>query len=511
MKKLLKILFSRAMFVALFMVLQAAVIFAALTYFSDNVAAFYTVFILIAVVAVIYILNDDTSNSATRMAWIILIMVLPLFGTATYFLFGRTRMSAAQRERVLSTQSKYNSATANLPSKAAELRALSPEAALQSRYLEREACAPVYARTQTEYLWMGETLFPRMLEALRGAKRFIFLEYFIVAPGRLWDEILSVLEEKAAAGVDVRLIYDDIGSILTLPRNYAAQLEKKGVRCCVFRRFHPVLSGSFNNRDHRKICVVDGDVAFTGGMNLADEYANYYAKYGRWADSGVMLQGDAAFSFTAMFLSMWDSIRREDDDLAAFAPERAETPEPVDGYVQPFGDTPMDDEAVGETAYINMISRARKYVWITTPYLVIDGELMNALCAAAKSGVDVRLVTPGVPDKRMVFAVTRSYYAALIRAGVRIFEYTPGFMHAKGFVSDDEVAICGSINLDYRSLYLHYECAVWMFRCRAVTQMRDAFKGMLPECAEITGEYCRSRSWLLRLVQSLLRVFAPMM
>ncbi|MEG1633400.1 MAG: cardiolipin synthase [Oscillospiraceae bacterium] len=510
MKKLLKILFSRLVFVALFMILQLLSILAALTYFRDNVTAFYSIFIVLSLIVVVYILNSD-GNAAFKIAWIIPIIVLPIFGTPLYFMFGKTKLTKTQRKKVYAIQSKHDSSMALISSRNSELAAQSVDAALQSRYLEHAAIAPVYNRTSTEFFPLGDVMYPKMLSELKKAEHFIFLEYFIVQPGKMWDAMLDILLEKVAAGVDVRLIYDDMGSILTLPRNYCARLEARGIKCCVFRRFQPVLSGSFNNRDHRKICVIDGDTAFTGGINLADEYINAFPKHGHWSDCGVMLKGDAVFSFTAMFLSMWDYIRKQDEDFSAFAPRPEKLPEQGDGFVQPFSDSPMDNEAVGETAYINMISHAKRYVYITTPYLVIDSELMNALTTAAKCGVDVRIMTPGIPDKWYVFAVTRSYYSTLIRAGVRIFEYTPGFMHAKTFVADDEYAICGTINLDFRSLFLHYECAAWMFRSKAVPSMVDSFLNNQALCAEITDDYCRSRSWLLRLTQSLLRVFAPMM
>jgi cardiolipin synthase len=510
MKRILKLAFSRVAFVALFMIVQIIVIVMTLTYFTNTLAYFYTFFLILSLLAVVYILNDD-GNPAFKIAWIIPILVLPIFGTPLYFMFGRTRLTENQRARVMNIQSRYESAVAPINSRNRELAGLSRDAQLQSGYLERIASAPVYTRTETEFFPLGDDLYPVLLQELEKAQKFIFLEYFILAPGKMWDSVLDILVRKAAQGVDVRVIYDDMGCIMTLPRSYRKKLEKLGIQCCVFRRFRPVLSGSFNYRDHRKICVIDGGVAFTGGINLADEYINAIERFGHWRDTAVVLRGDAAYSFTAMFLSMWDYIRHCDDDFSLFLPDPAALPETGDGFVQPYSDSPMDNEAVGEAAYINMISRAKNYVYITTPYLVVGSEMMSALETAAKSGVDVRIITPGIPDKKIVFAATRSYYTSLIRAGVRIYEYTPGFIHSKTFVSDDEYGICGTINMDYRSMYLNYECAAWMYRSKAVLQIRDSFTGILPVCTEITAEYCRSRSGLTRLVQSLLRVFAPIM
>lgn len=511
MRKFFRVLFSRAAFVAIFILMQIAAIVSMLTYFRDHFAAFYSILIFISVVAVVYILNQN-GNPAYKIAWVIPIVLFPVFGVPMYLFFGKVRIPTNQRRRATPIEGRYEEAMTLAAFTTDGLRDRDPDAALQSAYLKNAAMAPVYTHTETEYFPLGDTMYPRMLEELRKARRFIFMEYFIIAPGQMWDTILAVLEEKARAGVDVRLIYDDMGCIMTLPHNYYRKLEAAGIRCRAFHRFMPVLNGALNNRDHRKICVVDGDVAFTGGINLADEYINVLRRFGHWLDCGVMLRGAAAYSFTAMFLSMWDYVAHASDSPRDFLPAPdVSRGTPTDGFVQPFTDTPMDNEEVGETAYINMISRAKRYVYICTPYLVIGSEMLGALGAAAKSGVDVRIITPGIPDKWYVHAVTRSYYAPLIRAGVRIFEYTPGFIHSKTFVCDDVYGICGTINLDFRSLYLHYECAVWMYESRAVTQMRDAFANTLAVCTEITAATSLGKNWIVRLMRSLLRVFAPLM
>lgn len=511
MKRFFKLLFSRLTIVGLFMGLQILAIVAMLTYFRSHFADFYSIFIFISVVAVIYILNQD-DNPAYKIAWIIPILVFPIFGTPLYFIFGKSTLPKALRTRMSDIQAKYDEAFSTSASRGAALAALSPDAALQSKYLESAARSPVFTHTETEFFGLGDELFPRMLEELRKAEKFIFLEYFIIAPGKMWGATLEILKEKAAAGVDVRVIYDDMGSILTLPSNYHRQLEALGIKCHAFHRFQPVLTGSFNNRDHRKICVVDGNVAFTGGINLADEYINAIVRFGHWLDCGVLVRGDAAYSFTVMFLSMWDYICRTTQDFTQYLPNPAAIADVRDdGFVQPYTDTPTDNEAVGEITYLNMINRAKRYIYICTPYLVIDSEMMTALTSAAKCGVDVRIITPGIPDKWYVYAVTRSYYESLIGAGVRIYEYTPGFCHSKICVCDDEYGVCGSINFDYRSLYLHHECAAWMFRSKAVLQMRDSFLETLDKCREILPDMCAGRNLFLRLLQSLLRVFAPMM
>lgn len=510
MKKIFKILFSRLFFGAIFIILQVGVMVAALYYFRDTYAQVQTFFTALSIITVLYIINQDGS-SAFKIAWILPIVFLPLFGIPLYILFGKKRIPERKLERVSGMYLRYKAAMAPLLSESGDEPAMDEDARLQSAYLEKCASSPRFTQTETTYYPLGDVMFPAMLEELEKAEKYIFMEFFIIEPGVMWDSILDVLRRKAAQGLDVRLIYDDMACIMRLPRDYAERMESVGIRCCTFHRFQPVPTGTLNNRDHRKICCIDGVTAFTGGVNLADEYINKRERFGYWLDCGIKVRGRAAYSFTQMFLSMWDYIRHEEDDPVAFRPT-AEALEGIgdDGVVQPYCDSPADDEPVGETVYINMLSRAKKYVYICTPYLVVDNEIMNALTSAAKCGVDVRMICPHIPDKWYVHLVTRSYYAPLMKAGVRIYEYTPGFIHSKTFVCDDDYGICGTINLDYRSLFLHHECAVWMYKSGAIADMKASFLETLEKCEEITRESYR-RPWYVRLGQSLLRVLAPLM
>lgn len=510
MKKIFKILFSRLFFGAIFIILQVGVMVAALYYFRDTYAQVQTFFTALSIITVLYIINQDGS-SAFKIAWILPIVFLPLFGIPLYILFGKKRITERKLERVSGMYLRYKAAMAPLLSESGDEPAMDEDARLQSAYLEKCASSPRFTQTETTYYPLGDVMFPAMLEELEKAEKYIFMEFFIIEPGIMWDSILDVLRRKAAQGLDVRLIYDDMACIMRLPRDYAERMESVGIRCCTFHRFQPVPTGTLNNRDHRKICCIDGVTAFTGGVNLADEYINKRERFGHWLDCGIKVRGRAAYSFTQMFLSMWDYIRHEEDDPVAFRPT-AEALEGIgdDGVVQPYCDSPADDEPVGETVYINMLSRAKKYVYICTPYLVVDNEIMNALTSAAQCGVDVRMICPHIPDKWYVHLVTRSYYAPLMKAGVRIYEYTPGFIHSKTFVCDDDYGICGTINLDYRSLFLHHECAVWMYKSGAIADMKASFLETLEKCEEITRESYR-RPWYVRLGQSLLRVFAPLM
>jgi len=347
---------------------------------------------------------------------------------------------------------------------------------------------------------------------LKKAEKFIFLEYFIIEEGVMWNSILDILKQKAEEGVDVRVIYDDAGCIFKLPYGYNKKLESMGIKCRVFNPLVPLLSSRINNRDHRKIAIIDGHTGFTGGINLADEYINEYEKFGHWKDSAIMIKGEAVWSMTVMFLSMWNYLDGSNEDFNKFKPDIEPLEESCkDGYVQPFADNPLDDETVGEIVYLNLINKARRYVYITTPYLIIDNEIITALTSAAKGGVDVRIITPYCGDKWYVHEVTRSYYRTLIESGVKIYEYTPGFIHSKTFVVDDEYGVVGTINMDYRSLFLHFECGVWMYKCRTIRDIKKDFNDTLKMCREITIEELNEIKWYKTLERMILRIFAPLM
>ena len=379
------------------------------------------------------------------------------------------------------------------------------------RYLQEFASFPLYDNTSTKYLTPGEKKFECLLEELKKAKRYIFLEYFIIEEGKMWNSILEILKQKVKEGVKVRVLYDDVGCFFKLPKNYYKKIEKEGIECRVFNPFNPLLTAKQNNRDHRKIVSIDGEVAFTGGINLADEYINEKQPYGHWKDSSIMIKGNAAWSFTLMFLQMWELCGNDNEDYSIYHPNSSyKTDINEKGYVQPYCDSPMDKENVGEHIYLHIINNAKKYVYINTPYLIIDNSMVSALCLAAKSGIDVRIVTPHKWDKKIVHIATRSYYRELINAGVKIYEYSKGFIHSKTFVSDDTIATVGTTNLDFRSLYLHFECGVCIYNNKTVMDVKEDFLETLNSCEIITKEKCKCG--LLRgMFQEVLRLFAPFM
>jgi len=510
MKKILKILFSRLFFIILAVLTQLTWI--VILVWKLNEISTYVSFVMsvISFIAVLILVNRRI-NPAYKLAWTILILSFPILGAVIYFLFGKSRVAKKLlREFETLEQDEYMKFIKDI-TVMKELRAMDKHIANQSYYIEDSANWPVYKGTTTTYFSVGEDMYKEMMLKLENAEKFIFMEYFIMKPGKMWDSILAVLEKKVKAGVDVRIIYDDMGCVTTLPAKYYKKLQSKGIKCAAFNPFRPILSIILNNRDHRKILVVDGDTSFTGGMNLSDEYINEVIRFGHWKDTGVMLKGDAVWSFTLMFLQMWKVITGMQDDFKAYAPHmNCKEKSQEDGFVQPYCDSPLDSETVGENVYMNLITKAKDYVYIFTPYLIIDNEMMSALCLASRSGVDVRIVTPHIPDKKTAFLLTRSYYSQLIDAGVRIYEYLPGFLHAKSFVCDDEAAIVGTINLDYRSLYLHFECGVFIYKSNAVMDVKhDSFK-TIQNSQEISREFCANQNIVIRIIQNILRLLAPL-
>lgn len=474
---------------------------------SQRISWILTIVSLLAVLSIV----AKKDKGAYKTLWVFLILSFPLFGGLMYILF-RFQLPTRRMKEALAHAENKCAPLYEFPGTAySEAESQTGSLFPQIRYLRNCAGFPVYSSTQTKYFSPGEAMLEALLPELEKAERYIFLEFFIVQEGVMWNSILEVLRRKAAQGVRVRLIYDDIGSFLLLPVGYAKTLASYGIECAVFNPFRPFLTVNQNNRDHRKIISIDGRVAFTGGINLADEYINAVEKHGHWKDSAVLVEGKAAWSLTLIFLQMWELCKKTDEDFAVYYPWQDEPCNiPEDGLVQPYADSPMDNENVGEHVYLQILNQAERYVYINTPYLIVDDSVLSAMCLAAKRGVDVRIVTPHRWDKRLVHMTTRSYYRDLIDAGVKVYEYSSGFIHAKSFVSDDHVATVGTTNLDFRSLYLHFECGVWMWHSTAVMEVKQDFMDTLDVCQEITEKDCKNH-FIVRLLQDVLRLFAPLM
>ncbi|MCQ5128466.1 cardiolipin synthase [Butyricicoccus faecihominis] len=463
--------------------------------------------VVLSIIIVIWLVRKY-DNPTYKISWIVIILTLPLFGGLFYLLWGNTPFNRARTQHKYEPQPPDFNEYMRHPATEA-LAADNPRHASRARYIQNLDGMPAWTNTEAHYFRVGEEMFESMCEELKKARRFIYMEYFIVEEGIMWDRVLSILSEKVREGVDIRLIYDDVGCIATLPTNYDRYLGTLGIRAVRFNRFIPTLNTYLNYRNHRKMMIIDGNVGYMGGINLADEYINEKVRFGHWKDTGILLRGEGTASMTSLFLQMWEYATGEPvPPLDAYLPT---VKLPADGYVQPFADSPLDDLNISESVYLQIIHTAREYVYITTPYLVLDNEMITALTIAAQSGVDVRILTPGIPDKKLVYLITRSYYQQLHRAGVKIYEYTPGFLHAKCIVSDDDTAVVGTINMDFRSFFLHFECATCFYDSSVVHAVKEDVLETINKCRIVDDAWLRRVPWLRSIAASVLRLFAPLL
>ena len=456
-------------------------------------------------------INSGTENAAFKMPWIILILVFPVFGICLFLLFGHSGATKLDRNRFGAAHKKWMSCVSQNPEIMEKLEKQDIYAANQFRYLSRQEGYPVFENTKVKFYDFAEKGIEDQLIELNKAEKYIFMEYHAIEQGQSFGRILDILEKKARQGVEVRILYDDVGSVGFLNLDFIKRMTEKKIQCRVFNPVFPVLNIFMNNRDHRKITIVDGKVGFTGGYNLADEYFNLTHPYGQWKDTGVRLEGDAVDSLLTIFLEMWNGFGKDAEDSWERYAVKDKGITESQGFVQPYGDSPLDDRQVGENVYLNMIKAAKRFLYITTPYLIISDEMRRELTLAAERGVDVRIITPGIPDKKMVFRVTRSYYAGLVKSGVRIYEYTPGFIHSKQMTADGEYGVVGTINLDYRSLYHHFENGVLLYDCPAVGDMVEDFQNTFRESCEVTEQYRGERYAVVRGFDCILRLVAPLL
>ena len=506
-----RVIFSRSGLILVLLTMQVLFLFSIFHWFEAFLPHIYGGVVIFTFFMVLYLLNSAMDPTA-KITWLVVVMLLPVFGALLFLYTQKNIGHRALKKRYAELNTETAETLVQSPETAQALGQSDPGAAALARYVQRSGCYPVYDHTAVTYFPLGEDKFREMLIQLEQAKRFIFLEYFIVDEGEMWGKILEILARKAKEGVEVRMLYDGTCELSTLPHDYPRRLRSLGIQSKMFAPIKPFVSTHYNYRDHRKILVIDGETAFNGGINLADEYINAYEKHGYWQDAALCVQGKAAWSFTMMFLQLWDYWEELDPSSVlslypSAQPAFASVPR---GIVQPYADSPMDQELTGHSAYLRIIQSAQDYVYIATPYLIIDDILMRALTLAAKSGVDVRIITPCIPDKPPVHQTTRSYYPELIEAGVRIYEFTPGFMHAKVSVSDDVIASVGSVNMDYRSLYLHFECGCLLYDCPCIQDIKADYLDILQKCHLVRLEECKG-GFLHRLIQQVLRLFAPLL
>ena len=508
-KGIIHAVFSRLGIILLLLILQIFFLVGVFYWFGDLVPHFWGGTILFSACMVLYLINSRIDPTA-KITWLIVIMLMPIFG-ALLFWFTQSELGhRALKSRVDQLIQQTNTLVPQDPDTLEHLKEEAPGAAGLAAYINRTGCHPVYENTSVTYFPMGEDKWAEMLRQLEQAQHFIYMEYFIVDEGLMWGKILEILARKAKEGVDVRVLYDGTCEFTTLPHDYPKRLQALGIQCRMFARVIPMVSTHYNYRDHRKILVIDGHTAFNGGVNLADEYINHIQKFGHWKDTAVMLKGEAVRSFTLMFLQMWN-VTEKQPQFDSMQQYPAISQPKAEGYVIPYGDCPLDHDKVGERVYMDILNRATKYVHIMTPYLILDSEMETALCFAAERGVEVKLILPGIPDKNAPYALAKMHYASLLDSGVQIYEYTPGFVHAKVFVSDDKEAVVGTINLDYRSLYHHFECATWMYGVPCIGEIEEDFASTLLKCRKVTKDTIWQGHKMLRPLGYLLKVLAPLM
>lgn len=507
-KSFWRLIFSRAFLILALLIVQLGILISLYFLFTKYLPEAKVLLVLFSVLMVFYLFNCEM-DSAAKLTWLVLITLFPVPGAILLFFTKQDIGHIRVKKLVISTIAESKEM---LPLHSEVLGA--PELAKSGTdslfcYINRTGCFPIYNNTDVTYFPVGEKKFEALLAELEKAERFIFMEYFIIDEGYMWGRVLDILARKAKQGVEVRVMYDGMCEMSTLTYDYAERLAKLGIKAKAFAPILPFLSTYYNYRDHRKILVIDGKVGFTGGVNMADEYINRRERFGHWKDCAVMLRGEAVRTFTLMFLQMWnvgESSPQWDEWLSApYGAERKDS-----GFVLPFGDCPLDDEKVGETVYMDILNRANRYVHIMTPYLILDGEMEYALRFAAERGIDVKLILPGIPDKKGAYALAKTHYAGLTKAGVKIYEYTPGFVHSKVFVCDDEKAVVGTINLDYRSLYHHFECAAYMYRTGCIPEIEADFQETLAKCRPVTPETIKHEKVFYKVAGELLKLVAPL-
>ena len=510
-KGIISMVFSRFGIVLVLLALQILVLLGLFLKFSQLAPHYYLISVVFYIFMITVIVNSD-HDASSKITWLTIMAILPIFGALLYIYttvdIGHRVLKKRVTHILKNTENKITQ-DKSVIDKAEEI---CPDVADLNYYLNKSGRFPLYENTDVTYFPIGEKMFQSMLVELEKAKDFIFMEYFIVDDGYMWDNILEVLIKKANEGVDVRVMYDGTCEFALLPRTYPSSLEELGIHCKVFSPVSPFISTHYNYRDHRKIMVIDGKTAYNGGINMADEYINYTHKYGHFKDVGVMLKGDAVDSFTLMFLQMW-SVNERHCDFSKYlnvGDNPTEGGYLSNGFVMPFGDCPLDEYDVGKSVYMDILNRAKDYVYIMTPYMIMDGELENSLTFSAQRGVDVRIILPHISDSFVAQALAKTHYKKLLDAGVKVYEYTPGFVHAKVFVSDDVKSVVGSINMDYRSLYHHFECATYMYGTKCIDDIKSDYKDTLAKCQQVTYESIKSDKWYIKLIGKVLKFVAPL-
>ncbi len=512
-----KFIYGRAIFLLLGFMAQFVLMMIAYYKLSNYSFWFYILFLIISVISIIDIYNDG-GNPDMKLSWMLLIAILPVFGAIFYATIRsgpgtRKLRLAIQEQRKIHAEHMYRPAGL-----AGRMTVDDPRMAGLVQYLTAYDGGVLYSNTEAEYFPLGELQFAAMKRELEKARKFIFIEFFIVCEGKMLDELLEILWRKAEEGVEIRFLYDGTNTLINLPSYFSKLIEQNGMRARAFAPIRLIFSPHYNNRDHRKILVIDGQVAFTGGINIADEYINEKERFGHWKDTGVMLRGDAVERLTYLFLEMWNASGKHVEDLGRYRTCRQEAEtvpdqlaEQTRGYVIPYSVSPLGRERVGEKVYLDLIDTAHRYLHIMTPYLILDHQMIDALTYASKRGVEVKIIMPHIPDKQYAFVLAKTYYNQLLAAGVQIYEYEPGFVHAKVMVVDGEKAVVGTVNMDYRSLYHHFECGVLFYRHSVIADIEADVQDTLAKSIPATEDDYGNQKWYVRLQGRLMRFIAPLM
>ncbi len=503
-----KVLFSRILMASIAIFLQIFIIAVVMFFFASYAVWFLGGYALFSLLVVVRILNEN-ENPAFKLSWMVIVLIFPILGL-TFYLIVQFQIGArliGKRLRLLRYETLPYLVQDNKIKE--EIKILDRNVYNYTTYMKNVANYPMYKNTNIKYFPLGELMYEDLLIELKKAKKYIFLEYFIIANGKMWDSILEILKEKIRDGIEVRVMYDGTCSFSTLPVYYTHELREFGIKAKQYAPIKPIISTHYNYRDHRKILIIDGLIAYTGGINLADEYINEIDRHGHWKDTAVKLSGQAVDSFVTMFLEMWNIKEKDKENYSNYFGIHKKTIN--SGYVLPFGSSPLEDKQIGEFTYMEILNTAKEYVHIITPYFIVDNEMMTSLINAALKGIDVKLIVPCNSDNETVALLGRTYFKELLEAGVKIYEYLPGFTHAKQFVSDGEKAVVGTINMDYRSLYLHFECAVFMYKHKVVNDVERDFQETLKKCREVTVRDLKSYCIVKRFMGRVMRLFAPLM
>lgn len=512
MARFSEFIFKRSILLALFSIIQLILIFALSIYLSTVLPYYVTITTIISLIAALVIINEDIDPSY-KISWLITIMLFPIFGLMLFTFFRDNRLRTREKKRLSYTTSKIKDNVHNNENLIEYLKETDSQAYRHAKYIQGNFFSTPSNDTSSTYLTPGEAFFDSLKKDLRKAENYIFIEFYIIEPGKMWDEILEILKEKRSEGVDIRLIYDDMGTIFRLSDKQIRALNGIGIRTASFNKLGYKFSIGYNFRDHRKIVSVDGRIGYTGGVNIGDNYINTDDNDMYWKDCAVRMEGEGAWSLTTMFLSVWELLIDDDDDYAQYKPDfkHSEEIDLSNGIVQAFSDGPVTSELMTENIFLNMIYSAKDYIYIKTPYLILGNKLQSALAVAAKSGIDVRLILPGMPDKKIINETSKSYYEKLISKGVKIYEYTPGFMHEKMIIVDDKYAVNGTANMDYRSLCISFECGLWFYKSKIIETMKGDFERLFEDSTLVTLKEMENTPKYKKTFRSILRLFSPLM